>query len=495
MIIKNDKSEIYNFLVDASNYKGYCDAVYFPECIDDACKIIQSANEQKLKITIAGNGTGLTGARVPEGGIVISTDKLSKIIAINSKKNYAIVQPGILLREFHKKLDEHNLFYPPDPTEQDCYIGGTIATNASGAKTFKYGSTRSFVQELKIVLPTGDLIHLKRGEVFAKDYILCLKINSDKKVRIKLPEIEIPKTKHTAGYLTNENLDAIDLFVGAEGTLGLIVEAKLKLLIKPKQILSGVVFFDQLNDAFNFVECARKSSFETRENFVENGIDALGLEFFDKNSLEFLREDYQQIPINCEAAVWFEQDFSDGNEDHILEKWFGLIENNNGNHETVWFASDMIEREKFKDFRHAVSSKVSEFIAQHNITKVGTDTAVPHKKFKEFFEFSKNSIESADIDYIAYGHIGDSHLHFNMLPKSSSDFKKAKNIYFDLCKKAVELGGTISAEHGIGKLKREYLLEMFGKTNLIKMMQIKKALDPNSIMCIGNIFEEQYLYE
>ena len=175
MIIKKDKSEIENYLVDSANYRGYCEAVYFPENESDIIQILKTANQSRQKVTVAGNGTGLTGARVPEGGIVIATDKLNKIIEVNRNKKYAIVQPGVVLKDFQEEVTARKLFYPPDPTEQDCSIGATVATNASGANTFKYGPTRNYVISLRLVLPDGDTVSLKRGTVFANGGEVSLK--------------------------------------------------------------------------------------------------------------------------------------------------------------------------------------------------------------------------------------------------------------------------------------------------------------------------------
>ena len=156
MIIKTSPDEIQNYLVDASNVKGYCDAVYFPENKDDVVQIIVEANQKKIPVTVSGNGTGLAGARVPEGGVVISTEKMNKILEINEAELTATVQPGVILSDLLNLVKEKKLLYPPDPTEKNCFIGGTVATNASGEKTFKYGPTRNYVIELEIVLPDGE---------------------------------------------------------------------------------------------------------------------------------------------------------------------------------------------------------------------------------------------------------------------------------------------------------------------------------------------------
>ncbi len=493
MIIKNDKSEFLDFLVDAANYKGDCKAVYFPENETDIIKILTDANQNKTKITIAGNGTGLTGARVPEGGIVISMSKMNKIIEINSDKNFAIVEPAVILSEFQMQITEKRMFYPPDPTEQNCFIGATIATNSSGAKSFKYGATRNYVLELRVILSNGEILFLKRGKNYAKGSILNIQTESGLKIELELPKLLMPNTKHSAGYFVNQNMDAIDLFIGSEGTLGIITEAKLKLLNIAENLISGILFFTSELDALNFVDSVRDLSIKNRFANNETDINARGIEFFDYFSLQFLKDDYPKINDNHKAAIWFEQEFDTKTEETLFNKWMNLIEKHNADIENSWFAVDNVEREKFKNFRHSVSSKVSEFVAKKGLRKVGTDTAVPKEEFLAYYNYMKHKVVENKLNYICYGHIGDCHLHLNMLPKNEAEFEVAKSLYTKFCKKAVNLGGTVSAEHGIGKMKRNYLLEMFGEENIKEMAKIKKVFDKNLILGIGNIFDEKFL--
>ena len=489
MIVKNDKSEIQDFLSDAANFKGDCEKVYFPESNSEIIEILKESNFNKFKVTVAGNGTGLTGARVPKGGIVIATNKLNKILEINSEEKYAVLQTGVVLADFQEKLNSLNLYYPPDPTEQNCFIGATVSTNASGAKTFKYGATRNFVLEMKIVLPNGEMISAERGKFKAENRKLKIETDSGKIIEIDLPKYKMPSTKNSAGYFAEDDMDALDLFIGSEGTLGIITEVKLKLLPKPENIFSSVIFFEDENFALNFIVEAREKSRDPKSK-----LDALGLEFFDKNALHFLKEDFPLIPENAAAAVWFEQETNSKNEEEIFEAWMPVIQKNKGNEETAWFALNEKEREKFKDFRHAVSYKVNEYISGKGIKKVGTDVAVPEDNFNRLYFYSKKIVEDANLNYIAYGHFGDNHLHLNMLPANQNQYVLAKEIYEQICKKAVALNGTISAEHGIGKLKKEYLKLMFSHEEIKQMAEVKKTLDPNLILGSGNIFDtENYL--
>lgn len=488
MIVKKNKDEIQDYLSDASNTKGFCDAVCFPQNVDEVIELFKEANNKKFPVTIAGNRTGLTGAAVPNGGIVVSTEKLNRIIEIGRTEKFAILQPGVLLSEFQNELKNHKLFYPPDPTETNCFIGGTVATNASGAKTFKYGSTRNYVLELEVVLPTGDLITINRGKIFAADYLLKLESLNNKKYNLVLPKINLPVIKNAAGYYCKAGMDAIDLFIGSEGTLGFISKIKLKLLDEPAQIISSVQFFKSEEEALRFVQLARDATYANRKKEDKISIDALALEYFDERALKFLQEDFKRIPADAKAAVWFEQIVND-NRDKLIEDWIELFTRCNGDPDKAWFALNEKERKNLIDFRHRISEKVNEYISANNFRKLGTDIAVPDNNFRKFYYSSKKQIKDAKLDFVIYGHIGNSHLHINLLPKNNDEFEKAQQIYKNICMLAIKEGGTFSAEHGVGKNKTELLIEMYGIENIEMMKKIKKTLDPNWILGRGNIFK------
>lgn len=493
MIIKNSPDEIQNYLVDASNFKGYCDAVYIPSDAKEVIEILKEAQSKKHRVTVSGNRTGLSGGCVPQGGIVISTEKMNKISEINPEDKFAVVEPAVILRDFQNNIKENNLLYPPDPTERNCFIGGTLANNASGEKTFKYGSTRVYVEKLDVVLSNGDLLKLERGKFKAEGYNLSINTESGAEYKLGIPVINMPLTKNAAGYFCRKGMDAVDLFVGSEGTLGVITKAQLKLVSHPQQIISCIIFFNDEKDALKFIAEARDISYRTRTEINKTSIDALALEFLDENSLNFIREDYSQIPSNAKAAVWFEQESNSDNEELLLNEWLKLISDNKGNEESAWFAITEKEKEEIQQLRHKVSLKVADYLSKTNVKKLGTDSAVPDVNFNEFYYFCIEEMKKNKFDYLAYGHFGNSHLHLNMLPKNEAEYEKGKSVYRNIYKKAVQLGGTVSAEHGIGKLKTDYLLDMYGEKVLKQMAAIKKTLDPKLILGIGNIFKEEWL--
>jgi D-lactate dehydrogenase (cytochrome) len=488
MIVKRKIDEIENFLVDASNTKGFCDSVCFPETVNDIVQVLIEANLQNTTVTVSGNRTGVTGAGVPTGGIVISTEKLNTIIDIDEQNRCAVVQPGVLLSDLEKAVKEKNLFYPPDPTEKSCFIGGNVATNASGARTFKYGPTRDYILELEIVLPDGELLMLKRNDNFAKDFFLTLKTTEGKIIKLELPDYKMPSTKNAAGYYCKKNMDSVDLFIGSEGTLGIVTKIKLKLLPLPLSEISCILFFKSEKNALQFLTKARYESFQSRKLNSTDIIDATALEFFDCNSLNFLRDVFSNIPSNAKAAIWFEQQYNK-NEDVLLEKWINLFLKYDGKEDEAWFAITKKDKEQIINFRHAISVNVNEYITNNNFRKLGTDAAVPDDKFIDFYYAIKSEVGKENLDYVIYGHAGNSHLHLNMLPKTEEEFEKGKLLYKSICNKAINLGGTFSAEHGVGKNKREYLVKMYGEENVNKMRLLKKALDPNYILGVGNIFK------
>ncbi|HEY6218351.1 MAG TPA: FAD-binding oxidoreductase, partial [Pyrinomonadaceae bacterium] len=304
MQTKTNPDEIESFLSDASFIReGHADRVVLPESVEEISEILANANHERLPVTVSGAGTGTVGGRVAFGGIVLATDKLNRIkqLVREGLGGFAVVEPGVVLAELQRAVDHEGLLYPPDPTERDCFVGGNVATNASGARTFKYGPTRNYVRRLKVVLASGELLDLRRGDVRADAEG---RIHLGKSIEVQLPHYRMPATrKNATGYFVAPEMDAVDLFIGSEGTLGVIGEVEVKLLPKPEGLLSGVVFFADEADVLALV----------RE--VRAHVDARAVEFFDEESLRFLREKYPAIPAEAVAAIFFEQETTGATED------------------------------------------------------------------------------------------------------------------------------------------------------------------------------------
>src|SRR6266536_4294001 len=270
MLTKSQPDEIQDFLSDASYVKGgNATLVVFPESSNEIAEILKRATHDQIPVTISGAGTGTVAGRVPFGGTVIATDRLNQIREVVHNEQdggRAIAGAGVILRDLQRAVESEDLFYPPDPTERSCFLGGTVATNASGARTFKYGPTRNYVRRLKIALATGAVIDLRRGELHADaDGRIHLSLPSGRTLEAQLPSYRMPITrKHASGYYVAPEMDVIDLFIGSEGTLGVIIEVEVRLLPKPEGLLSGIVFFKSEEDVLAFVADTRARSLETR---------------------------------------------------------------------------------------------------------------------------------------------------------------------------------------------------------------------------------------
>lgn len=498
MLTKTAPDEVLPFLTDASNMPGGgAERVVFAESAEEVAATLAEATRNRTPVTVSGAGTGIVGGRVPFGGIVLATDRLNKIGAIvkESSDGHGTAQAGVILADYQKAATAAGLFYPPDPTEWSCFLGGTVATNASGARTFKYGPTRTYVRALQIALATGQLVELRRGEIHATADGLVRILSADgQMIEAQLPTYQMPRTsKHASGYFVEPGMDIIDLFIGSEGTLGVITEVETALLDQPKGLLSGVVFFATERDLLAFVADARAQSRTTRTTQHTTGLDARAIEYFDSRALNFLRHKFPAIPEGAAGAIFFEQETTPENEDELLAAWSELIDQRHALADESWFATNEREQQNLRDFRHALPVLVNEWLTRHHQRKVSTDMAVPDAEFPAMLSFYQDELSSGGFEYVIFGHIGDNHVHVNILPRTDEEADRARQLYSEFIRRAVSVGGTISAEHGIGKIKRKYLRELYGDAHLREMARLKKCFDPAGILGRGIMFDESLL--
>lgn len=475
------------YLKDASHFRGEADRLLVPSTEEEICRALREAQKSGTPITVAGAGTGLTGSRVPQGGTVLSTEKLRKIrelrgYAKGTPGGFARVQPGVTLKALEESALVDGLFYPPDPGEKAASIGGTIATNASGPRSLKYGPTRPYVEKLRVVLPTGHLLELARGQIKEKQGRIHLPLKGGS-VEVPLPSYRSPRVKNAAGYFAEPGMDAVDLFIGAEGTLGVVTEATLTLLDRPEWSLSGLLFFDTEQDCFSFAQHAKK---ELRPR---------ALEFFDSRSLRILSEKHADIPTQANAALLFEAECAKKEQPALLQLWTRESERMKARSSDCWFSRKPGDHAAFRKYRYNLPVLVNQKVAANGHRKLGTDFAVPDAAGRAMFDHYLERLPESGLDYAIWGHLGENHLHVNLLPKTAEEFDKALELYGQLAKKAIELGGTVSAEHGIGKARIPYLEWMVGAKGLLEMARVKKALDPAGILNRGNLFPAKLLEE
>jgi FAD/FMN-containing dehydrogenase len=431
---------------DASGFSGQADRVLTPASEAELLALLNEAFRDSIPITISGARTGLTGGCVPQSGWSISLEKFQRL---DIEPGRAVAGAGVSLQDLQGAAARTGQFYAPDPTEWTASIGGTIATNASGSRSFRYGSTRRHILSLKVTLMDGRVVTFRRGD----------------KVDFPVSSIPLPNTtKNTAAYVLHPDLDWVDLFTGSEGTLGIVLEAELQLLPKLEDVLSGVVFFPEDEKALEAVSEWR-------------GIERLNMiEYFDRNSLDLLRSRYPEVPDNARAALLIEQENGD------LEFWADRVG------EDSWFAASDQDRERFRRFRHALPEMVNDLVRRRGFLKLGSDYAVPLDRNRDMLAFYQERLEG--FDYVIFGHIGDAHVHVNILPASPEQFEVGKRIMLEFARHAVSLGGTVSAEHGLGKRKAHLLALQYTPEQIEAMKSVKRRLDPKWLLNPGNLFPE-----
>jgi FAD/FMN-containing dehydrogenase len=433
-------------LEDASGFQGEADRVLSPASEAELLEVVATASRERIPVTIVGARTGLTGGSVAQGGWAVSLEKFRRLEICPGR---AIVGAGVSLDSLQREAARTGQFYAPDPTERTASIGGTIATNASGSRSFRYGSTRRHILGLRVALMDGRVLNVRRGD----------------HVDFDVPELPLPNTtKNTAGYPLAPGMDWIDLFAGSEGTLGIATEAELQLLPAPADVLADIVFLISDSAALDVVDAWRS-------------IPGLRMiEYFDANSLDFLRPHYSEIPSRAAAALLIEQ------EDGDIDFWADHAP------EDSWFAASEQDRERFRRFRHALPELVNDTMRRRGFLKLGSDYAVPLARNREMLAFYHAELMQQALDYVIFGHIGDAHVHVNILPKSPAEFEAGQRLMLDFARHAVSLGGTVSAEHGLGKRKAHLLALQYTPAQIESMREVKRRLDPQWLLNQGNLF-------
>ena len=491
-----------------------------------------SAADAGVNVTVSAGRTGIVGGAVPAGGVLLSLAGMKGVLGIRRLPDGRFtvrVEPGLSVAELRERLltkdlgvdggeqgpaaradleaflaDDRTFFYPPDPTEDTAHLGATVATNASGARSYRYGATRRHVHGLRVVLTTGGVVAVERGRCLADGRLFLLEGSDGSQVEVRVPGYAMPDTKNAAGYYAAENMDLIDLLIGSEGTLGVITEVELFLAPSPEGILSALAFFGSDEDAVEFVKHARGDALAKSEPGV---VDPIALEFFDSRSFEFLRRrkaeegpssEIPELPDGAAAGVLFETEFTEDTLFEIYEGWESVLSEHGSSMENTWGGMEESELARLRALRHSIAEQVNGVIARANarypvIHKIGTDAAVPPGALEEMFGFYRGELDGTPLEHVIFGHIGDNHLHLNIMPSSPEELRDGKELATRFARRAVELGGTVSAEHGIGRIKHDFLRLQYGNDGMRQMADVKRAFDPSCVLNRGVVFPEELL--
>jgi D-lactate dehydrogenase (cytochrome) len=522
-----------DYITDESRLPGgWADEIVFPYSERQIVRTMQRAFSSETPVTLSAGRTGIVGGAVPTGGILVSFERMDRFLGARWDEAtdawIVRVQPGMSIQRLENILNSKNFndvihqddddrgeamhrfteesdswFYPPDPTERTAKLSGTVATNASGARSFKYGQTRDYVYGLRIVLVDGTVLQVSRGDFIStpdKGFVIQ---KSDGSITVPIPVYKEPGVKNVAGYYINNPMDFIDYFIGSEGTLGVISEVELKLVRRPEFILGGVAFFSAEKGALEFIENIRRI-----KTSPDRRLDPSVLEYLDDRALNILRIKRSRegstsvipsFPQDATACIYFEQEGKNSDLEFFCLEYANLVSESGGNGDETWGGFDEKERRKMAAFRHAVAEEINVLISERKrgcpeIHKVGTDLVVP-EGLENLLQTFHSKLESKNLEYVIFGHIGENHLHVNVLPRDLRELNIAKALTTEFAELAISMGGTVSGEHGIGKMKKHLLKTMFGNDAIAEMKRVKRAFDPKSLLNRGNLWDSSKKYD
>ena len=436
-----DLAERYSYSYDASFGQYLPDIVIQPRSTSDVSELVKLANRHLIPIYPRGSATSLSGGPLPvHGGMVLDLSCLNEKLVIDRENMLAIVSPGVVTAKIHQKAEEAGLFYPPDPSSSHvATIGGNLAENSSGPKGLKYGTTKEYVIGLEVVMPTGEIIRTGGKTV-----------------------------KNVTGY------DLTRLIVGSEGTLGIITEAILRLIPKPEARKTLLATFPRFIDSGHAIT-----------KILSSGILPSAMELMDQACIHAV-ENYRPsgLPLEAEALIIIEVDGHLAAVDEEIRKCQHLCLETGASQVTI--AKSEEERAVIWKARRLVSPAITRM----GPTKISEDATVPRSMIPEMMKKLKEIREKYELNLVVFGHAGDGNLHPNIITdqRNTMEMRKVENAVSEIFKAAVELGGTLSGEHGIGLMKAPYMEMELGETGLLMMKKIKEAWDPNNILNPGKIF-------
>ncbi|MFD6210313.1 FAD-binding oxidoreductase [Peribacillus sp. NPDC060253] len=439
-----DLAERYCYSYDASFGEYLPEIVIQPKNAKEISEVVKLANIHKIPVYPRGSGTSLSGGPLPvKGGMVLDMTLLRDKLIIDRENMLAIVSPGVITANIHKKAEEAGLFYPPDPSSSNvATIGGNLLENSSGPKGLKYGTTKEYVIGLEVVTPTGEIIRTGGKTV-----------------------------KNVTGY------DLTRLIVGSEGTLGIVTEAIIRLIPKPQSKNTFVAHFNHLIDSGHAIT-----------SILSSGILPSALELMDNACIRAV-ESYRPsgLPLHAEAILIIEIDGHPLAIEEEIIKCADLCRAEGASY--VKIAETEEERQTIWSARKLVSPAIT----QMGPTKISEDATVPRSQIPAMMERLNQIREKYELNLVVFGHAGDGNLHPNIITdkRNITEMKKVELAVSEIFEAAIELGGTLSGEHGIGTLKSPYMEMELGITGVNMMKKIKEAWDPNNILNPGKIFPEK----
>lgn len=493
--IERDADLIARYLEDAAHYPGGAAmGVARPASVEEVAWVVRQA----ASLLPVGAQSSLTGGATPAGGVVLSTERLNHI---DVHEQSVTAGAGVPLLTLQQELAGHGLWFPPVPTFMGATVGGAVATNAAGAATFKYGPVRRWVRGLTVVLASGDVLRLKRGLVTASTEGTFVVAGQDGEQRVSVPRIHMPSVpKCSAGYFSAPNMDLVDLFIGSEGTLGVVAEAELAVNARPAGVCWMRVTLASETDAIALTGDLRRARV----------LDIAAIEHIDRRSIEVLREDGVDRRLAIEIApdadvillVQIELDASaasDGLSDDQLDTLNTMLARYDAQDSTeIVLPSDSRRAGALVELRESVPAGVNRRVARAHaadarVHKTAADMVVPFDRFGEMMQVCRELCAAQRLDLAVWGHISDGNVHPNVIPRDYGDVERGRAVIIELAQQVIAMGGSPLAEHGVGRnrAKQQLLQMLYGEDGVRSMEELKLSLDPDLKLAPGVLFESR----
>ena len=483
-----DQNLIESFSRDWSNLPGYADILFRPKNEKECAIILKICNLCNIPLTVSAGKTNLTGSATPNGGAVLSTSLLTyPDIKVDIKLSEVLSPVGIPLETLRLEIlkqTKRKLYYPVDPTSRfDAFVGGTVLCNASGFIPGEKGATRYWVREIDVLFPNGNYIKIKKGDYISLNGKFELH-DGNNIIDIKVPSYERPKIKNASGpYSCNqEEIDLIDFFIGSEGIYGVVTSCKFGLSQMPDQHLELFICLANESRAIAFHDYLY--------NLFSGDISQVtALEYFGYNSQTYMKHREFLFKKKSDVGIYLQIPIFNETIENTSLKWSNILNDfdNNIDTDNIIVLNDPENWKKFFEARHSIPDNALTKTKQLGGISIITDTIVPPENFSEYLDKVHHKLQSNNIEYLLFGHLGDCHLHFHLIPNDKQDDKCLK-IYDYMIDLSSKLGGVYSAEHGTGKRKRNDFKKCYGASAVEMVKKAKLAIDPKLILNRGNVF-------
>ena len=515
---RTDEALISRFLEDAAHYPGgYAAAVWRMRSVEELSALLRLPPRRVLAV---GAQSSLTGGATPQGDVVLATEFLTES---HIHADHIDVGAGVTLQAVQDMLARHGRWLPPVPTFLGAFSGGAVATCAAGAATFKYGTVRNWVDGLTVVLAGGDILALRRGECVASPEGRFEIATSTGVKIVRLPSLTMPDVpKHSAGYFIKPGMDLIDLFIGSEGTLGVIAWVSFRTAPLPGGLCRAFVPVATEARAIALVDELRRHAAATWQSGDPNGIDIAAIEHIDARAIELVREDGIDrkldihLPQGTGIVLLIDLELSASHAasdlwqviesaldplavDSPLTRFCRLLDRHHALDDAeITLPGDRSRAAAFAELREAVPAGVNRRVAlarQHDagISKTAADMIVPYDRFGDMMDVCRRLFAERGLDLAVWGHISDGNVHPNVIPQHAGDVRNGREAILALGDAVIAMGGCPLAEHGVGRnpIKQELLRRLYGQDGVDAMRAIKLSLDPHDTLASGVIFPAQ----